>query len=81
MEQALVDWDAKSGADQTWKKARAYFNKECANQNKHAVIEAKQAGFGNLSANQIREEEQQIEDQALAEEIFAQLQTSEYSSI
>ncbi len=62
IKQALVDWDAKIEADQTWKKAKACFTKEYANQNKHATIEAMQAGFDNLSANQVREEEQEIKD-------------------
>ncbi len=60
MEQALVDWDVKIKANKTWKKAKAYFTKEYANQNKHAAIKAKQDGFGNSSANQIREEEQKM---------------------
>ncbi len=81
MEQALVDWDAKSEADQTWKKVKAYFTKEYANQNKYATIESKQASFVNLSANHIREEEQQIEYQALAAKTLAQIQVSQTSSI
>ena len=52
MEHALREWDNKKKEDRTWKNAKRYFSQECANDQKHKSIEAKQAGFG--SANQAK---------------------------
>ena len=41
----------KDTVGKTLKKAKAYFTKEYGNHNKHAVIQAKQDGYGSL-ANQ-----------------------------
>jgi hypothetical protein len=80
MEQALVDWDAKDSADKNWKNAKAYFTKEYANRNKHAAIEAKQAGYGS-SANQLTEEQEEAEEQALAAEILAQIRANDSNAV
>ena len=57
LEQALVNWDAKDEADQTWEKAKEHFTKELSDRTKHQAVEAKQAGFG--STNTVREQAKQ----------------------
>jgi len=50
LEQALVNWDAKDEADQTWEKMKENFTKEFLDRRKHQAIKAKQAGFGSANA-------------------------------
>ena len=75
MERALVDWDAKADNDKTWANAKNYFSKEYGSRNKHAAIDAKQAGYG-ASANQALEDEIEEAEQALAAQIVQQIQGS-----
>ena len=81
MEQALVDWDARSEAEKTWKKAKTYFTKKYADRNKHAAIDARNAGFSTSAANQIQEAREEAEENAIAAEILAQLRASESNSM
>ena len=75
LEQALVNWDAKDEANQTWGKATKHFTKEFFDQRKHQAFEAKQVGFG--SANAVREQAQQEqmteEYAALTQELIQQM--------
>ena len=57
LEQALVNWDAKDEAGQTWKKAKEHFTKEFSDRRKYQAVEDKHAGFG--SANAVREQAKQ----------------------
>ena len=77
MEQALVDWEALAEDKKTWKEAKSYFTKKYAEKDKHASIDAKTAGYGSHSANQLKEEE----DSAIAAEILAQLRAGESNSM
>ena len=81
MEQALVNWDAKDEGQKTWKNAKAYFTKEYANRNKHAAIEASEAGYGNSSANQIMDAQREADDAEIAAEVLAQLRANDSNTM
>ena len=69
----MVNWDALSAADKTWANCKGHFIEEFANQQKHAKIEARHAGYGG-AANVSEAKSTDAEDVAMMTcEIIQQL--------
>ena len=79
LEQGLVNWDAKAGADKTWTELKKHFTKEYADRRKHALIESKSAGYG--SAGNVAEEDTALEIAALTAEVIKQVRSESDSEL
>ena len=68
LEQGLVNWTALAEPDKTWDKCKEHFSKEYSDRRRHALVEAKGAGFGSAAnareAGHAREDADRLDEMA-----------------